>query len=276
MAHPPKAFVIGHPVAHSRSPLLHGFWLKAYGIAGSYERVDVAPADLPAFVAGLREASFVGGNVTVPHKTTLLGLVDDIDEPARVIGAINTLWFEAGRLWGGNTDALGFVAALDAEAPGWDGGRRALVLGAGGAARAVVHGLLGRGLAVTVLNRTVGAAEALARDFGTSVASGPWARWPDSAGEADLLVNATTLGMEGQPPLELDLGSLRATAVVCDIVYVPLETDLLRAAAARGHRVVNGLGMLLHQAAPGFARWFGQVPRVTPALRTALEADIAR
>ncbi len=273
MADPPRAFVIGHPVAHSRSPLLHGFWLRAYGIAGSYERVDVAPADLSAFVSGLRDTGFAGGNATVPHKSALLSLVDDVDEAARAIGAINTLWFQAGRLKGGNTDALGFVAALDDEAPGWDR-RRALVLGAGGAARAVVHGLLGRGLAVTVLNRTSAAAAALARDFGPRVTAGPWTSWPACAEETDLLVNTTTLGMAGQPPLALDLAALRVTAVVCDIVYVPLETALLRAAAARGHRVVGGLGMLLHQAVPGFARWFGHTPEVTPALRAAIEADI--
>lgn len=266
--------MIGHPVAHSRSPLLHGFWLRAYGIAGRYERVDVTPADLPAFVAGLGEAGFVGGNVTVPHKIALLALVEDVDEAARAIGAINTLWFEAGRLQGGNTDAAGFVAALDEGAPGWDQGRRALVLGAGGAARAVVYGLLGRGLAVTVLNRTLEAAEALARDFGPLVTARPWTRWPACADDADLLVNTTTLGMAGQPPLALDLAALRTTAVVCDIVYVPLETALLRTAAARGHRAVGGLGMLLHQAVPGFARWFGHTPEVTPALRAAIEADL--
>lgn len=272
----PRAFVIGHPVAHSRSPLLHGFWLQAYGLPGSYQRIDVAPAALPGFIAGLREAGFAGGNVTVPHKTALLGLVDHVDAAARAVGAINTLWFEAGRLMGGNTDAPGFVAALDAEVPGWDGGRRALVLGAGGAARAVVYGLLGRGLSVTVLNRTSAAADVLARDFGPNVTARPWADWRACSGEADLLVNTTTLGMAGQPQLDLDLGALPAAAVVCDIVYVPLETALLREAVARGHRAVGGLGMLLHQAVPGFARWFGRTPAVTPALRAALEADIRR
>ena len=276
MVTPPRAFVIGHPVAHSRSPLLHGFWLAAYGLAGSYERIDVAPDALPGFIAGLRDVGFVGGNVTVPHKTALLDLLTDVDAAAQAIGAVNTLWFEAGRLRGGNTDALGFLAALDAEAPGWDAGRRALVLGAGGAARAVVYGLLGRGLAVTVLNRTRAAADALARDFGPNVTARPWADWQACAPDADLLVNATTLGMAGQPPLALALAALPARAVVCAIVYVPLETGLLRAAAARGLRVVGGLGMLLHQAVPGFARWFGRTPEVTPALRATLEGDIRR
>ncbi len=273
----PRAFVIGHPVAQSRSPTLHGHWLRALGLPGSYEKIDVAPDALPAFVRGLRDGGLAGGNVTVPHKTAVLALVDEVDAAATAIGAVNTLWVEDGRLHGGNTDAFGFLANLDEAAPGWDAGRNgpAVVLGAGGAARAVVHGLLGRGLAVALVNRTVETAAALARDLGPRVTAHGFEHLPDLLPAAGLLVNTTSLGMAGKPPLALDLRPLPPGAVVNDIVYVPLETELLRAARARGLRAVDGLGMLLHQAVPGFARWFGTVPTVTPALRTALERDIA-
>ena len=272
----PRAFVIGHPVAHSRSPRLHHFWLRDYGLAGRYEKIDVAPDDLPAFVAGLRAAGFAGGNVTVPHKTAIMALVDEVDAAARAIGAVNTLWFDGARLTGGNTDAIGFVASLDDEAPDWDrGGRHAVVLGAGGAARAVVHGLLGRGFEVSIANRTKEAAEAIAARHDRDVRAFGWDDIPRLLIGADLLVNTTSLGMVGKPPLVVDLGPLPPAAIVADLVYVPLETALLRTARQRGHRAIGGLGMLLHQGAPGFARWFGRTPVVTPALRAAIEADIA-
>lgn len=275
MGDAPRAFVIGHPVAQSRSPLLHGHWLRTLGLPGSYEKVDVAPEALPAFVGGLREAGFAGGNVTVPHKPAALALVDEADEAARAVGAVNTVWIEGGRLHGGNTDASGFLANLDAEAPGWDGPNGlAVVLGAGGAARAVVHGLLGRGFRVAIVNRTLDTAAAIARAFGPRATAHAWDGLPTLLPAVDLLVNTTSLGMAGKPPLALDLGPLNPGAIVSDIVYVPLDTDLLRAARARGHRAVDGLGMLLHQAVPGFARWFGVVPRVTPALRAVVEADV--
>ena len=271
----PRAFVVGHPVAHSRSPLIHGTWLRQLGLPGRYERVDVAPGDLPGFVRGLAAAGFSGGNVTVPHKTAVLALVDHCDEAARAIGAVNTLWFENGRLHGGNTDAWGFTANLDAGAPGWDrAGAHAVVLGAGGAARGVVHGLLGRGLSVAVVNRTAATAAALAAHFGSAVSAHPWAALPACLDGAALLVNTTALGMAGQPPLALALDPLPADAVVCDIVYVPLETALLRDARQRRNRAVDGLGMLLHQAVPGFARWFGAEAAVTPTLRAIVSADI--
>ncbi len=275
MSPSPRAFVIGHPIAHSRSPLIHGFWLAQHGLAGAYEKVDVAPEALPGFLASLREEGYRGGNVTVPHKTAILPLVSEVDADARAIGAANTLWFDGDRLIAGNTDAAGFLGSLDAEAPGWDrGAGRAVVLGAGGAARAVVYALLARGFAIDLVNRTPDKGEALARDFGAAImAHGP-GETGRLLGEADLLVNTTSLGMAGQPPLDIDLGRLERDALVCDIVYVPLETELLRGARQHGHRAVGGLGMLLHQAVPGFERWFGVRPSVTPELRALIETDI--
>lgn len=271
-----RCFVIGHPIAHSRSPLIHGTWLAEHGLDGSYERVDVAPADLPAFVARLRAGEFTGGNVTVPHKEAAAALVDEISETARAMGAVNTLWREGERLCGDNTDAAGFLGHLDASAPGWDRrARTALVIGAGGAARAVVHALKGRGLArIIVVNRNPARAAELVAAFGPPLEALDWAARGTCVGEADLIVNTTSLGMKGQPPLDLDLTALRPGTVVDDIVYVPLKTSLLVEAEKRGAIIVDGLGMLLHQAVPGFARWFGIVPSVTPALRARLEADI--
>ena len=273
----PRAFVIGHPVGHSRSPLIHGHWLEVHGIAGSYERVPVAPEDLDGFVAGLKAAGFVGGNVTVPHKSRVLELAEAVDEAADAIGAANTLWFDEGELVAGNTDALGFLASLDDEAPGWDGTPgAALVLGAGGAARAVIHGLLDRGFEVAVVNRTLMRAVELAEGQDDGVWAYAWEEIPQLLRAADLVVNTTTLGMAGQPPLTLDLAGLKRGALVVDIVYTPLETPLLAAARAAGHRAVGGLGMLLHQAVPGFERWFGVRPEVTPELRALIEADVRR
>ncbi|MCW6508231.1 shikimate dehydrogenase [Lichenifustis flavocetrariae] len=273
----PRAFVIGQPITHSRSPLLHGHWLETLGLPGSYERVEVAPERLAEFVSGLRQAGFVGGNVTVPHKTGVLALVDELDDAARTIGAVNTLWFEGDRLWGGNTDAIGFLSALDQEAPGWDEEARvATVIGAGGAARAIVYGLLQRGLDVWLVNRSRGTAEALSQSFARLPSVHDLDALPGLLSDTDLLVNTTALGMTGKPPLVLDLAGLKPGSTVCDIVYAPLETDLLRQARAGCHPAVGGLGMLMHQAVPGFARWFGRVPEVTPALRATLEADLAR
>ncbi|HEX4767154.1 MAG TPA: shikimate dehydrogenase [Lichenihabitans sp.] len=275
MSPSPRAFVIGHPIAHSRSPMIHGFWLEQHGLDGAYEKIDVPPEALRGFLASLRAHGYRGGNVTVPHKTEALRLAGGRDAAAEAIGAANTLWFDGDRLVAGNTDAAGFLGSLDAEAPGWDhGAGRAVVLGAGGAARAVVHALLARGFAIDLVNRTPDKGEALARDFGTGVRAHGFAESARLLGAAGLLVNTTSLGMAGQPPLTLDLGRLERDAAVCDIVYVPLETGLMRAARQRGHRVVGGLGMLLHQAVPGFERWFGVRPSVTPELRALIEADI--
>lgn len=271
-----RCFIIGHPVAHSRSPLIHGHWLAEHGLAGSYERVAVPPAEVPAFIARLRAGEFAGGNVTVPNKEAVLPLLDEVSKTARAMGAANTLWMEGGRLHGDNTDAYGFLAHLDACVPGWDGrSRTALVVGAGGAARAVIHGLAERGVRrILLVNRSPERAHALATAFPKVVETRRWEDTSGLVGESDLIVNTTSLGMRGQPPLEIDLSGLRSGTVVDDIVYVPLETPLLAEARRRGGVPVDGLGMLLHQAVPGFERWFGVRPQVTAELRAKLEADI--
>jgi len=274
-----KAFVVGHPIAHSRSPLIHGHWLAEHGIPGTYVRIDVAPGAFPEFLRTLRENGLAGGNVTIPHKEAAFALVDELTPRARKIGAVNTVSFGAdGRLWGDNTDAPGFIAHLDqslgADWPERTGGT-ALVLGAGGAARAIVVGLIERGVTrVRVANRTPARAEALVALDPERVAALAWDDLPAALPGTGLLVNTTSLGMAGHGALDLDLTPLPATAAVADIVYVPLETPLLAAARARGLPAVDGLGMLLHQAVPGFERWFGVRPAVTPALRRHIVADL--
>ena len=273
----PKACVIGWPVAHSRSPLIHRFWLDRLKIEGSYELAAVAPADFPAFLRDLTRQGFAGANVTLPHKQTAFELCDIRTETAACLKVVNTLWIEAGKLCGDNTDAAGFAGALDQDAPGWDiNFRTAVIIGAGGAARAIVYALKLRGMRrIFLINRSKERAAELASDFG------PWIEivdFPDLPGVlagANLLINTTSLGMRGQPPLAVDLSPLPPDTVVSEIVYVPLETALIRAAKARGHRAVSGVGMLLHQAVPGFERWFGMKPCVTPELRGVVEADIA-
>ncbi len=255
--------------------MIHGYWLREHKIDGDYVREDVAPAAIGRFLDRLGE-TYVGANVTIPHKEAAFAKLKRPDVIARALGAANTLWFENGELSGTNTDVYGFLAHLDASLPGWD--RRtetALVLGAGGASRSIVYALLERGAArIVIANRTRARAEALAARFGSKVAVADWASISKALAASDLLVNATSLGMKGQPPLELDLTPLKQTAAVYDIVYVPLQTPLLAAARARGNPVIDGLGMLLHQAAPGFERWFGVRPKVTPALRALVLADL--
>jgi shikimate dehydrogenase len=271
----PRAFVMGHPIGHSRSPMLHGYWLKRYSIPGSYERLDIAPGDLSSFFDSFRDKGWIGGNVTVPHKTNVMPHLDRLDETARSIGAVNTLWWEDGALVGGNTDGIGFIGNLDELAPGWDSAaRRAVILGAGGATRAAVHALRGRGLEVALCNRTLGKADELAARFGAGVTAHGLDKLDGLMDGADLLDNTTSLGMVGQPPLSIDLAALKPAAIVYDVVYVPLETELLKAAKARGLRTVDGLGMLLHQAVEGFRHWFGRTPEVTRDLRDLLAADV--
>jgi shikimate dehydrogenase len=273
-AKPRAACLIGWPAAHSRSPLIHRYWLRTHGIAGGYVIEAVPPDEFQDFVFRLALRGFVGANVTIPHKERALA-VSKPDERARAIGAANTLWFADGELQSTNTDVEGFVNNLDASAPGWDKIDEALVLGAGGAARAVVFGLLERGVkCVHLVNRTRERAQALADQFGDKVNPASWDAVAELLSRARLLVNTTSLGMHGQPPLELDVARLPADAVVADLVYVPLVTPLLAAAQARGLRTADGLGMLLHQAVRGFELWFGQRPQVTAELRTLVEADL--
>ena len=270
-----NAFVIGHPIAHSRSPKIHGYWLAKYGIDGSYRAIDVAPADFTAFLASLGENGFRGGNVTIPHKEAAFAGVGRRDHAADEIGAVNTLWFEDGMLWGGNTDGHGFAANLDEHAPGWAANGPAVVLGAGGASRAVIHALKERGVSeIRIVNRTLARAEELRHRFGAEVSAHGADSIEELLSDAGLLINTTALGMHGNEGLSADPMGLPGHAVVTDIVYVPLETPLLAAARKRGLKTVDGLGMLLHQAVPGFERWFGKRPEVTPELRRMIVADI--
>jgi shikimate dehydrogenase len=271
------ACVIGWPVEHSRSPLIHDYWIRQFGLPAAYRREAVPPERFADFVAHLADRRYVGANVTVPHKETALELSKP-DALAQAVGAVNTLWLDDGVLRSSNTDVEGFVASLDAGVPGWAKiVERAVVLGAGGAARAVVFGLLARGVGrIHVVNRSLDRANAMQRRFGDRVVPSSWDHRDDLLAGAGLLVNTTTLGMAGQPRLEIDLAPLAAAAVVADIVYAPLVTPLLAAGRARGLRTVDGLGMLLHQAAGAFARFFGLRPQVTQGLRTLVEADLMR
>lgn len=274
-----KAFVIGHPINHSRSPLIHGYWLRTYNIDGTYERIDVRPEQFEAFLWNVQEAGFAGGNITIPHKEAAFRLANSLTDRARMIGAVNTVVIGAdGRIHGDNTDAFGFVAHLDQSLGSeWlaQTGKTAVVLGAGGAARAVVAGLAERGLdRIRIANRTPERARALIDIAPECVELLGWEHLPVALSETGLFVNTTSLGMAGHPALEIDLRPLPAQAVVADIVYAPLETPLLKAARARGLATVDGLGMLLHQAVPGFEAWFQVRPQVTAELRAVVAADL--
>ena len=271
-----KAFVIGHPIAHSRSPLIHGQWLEDYGIDGRYEAIDVAPADLPAFFEGLRSGEYAGGNVTIPHKEQVFALCDSVDPLATTIGAVNTLIVTDGRVHGTNTDFLGFLGNLDAGAPGWaEGLEHAIVLGAGGAARAILVALQHRGLdRITLLNRTPATAATMAAEIGGNIVGGGLNDFDAAAPSAGLLINTSSVGLHGTRFEKLDLRLLPQKALVTDIVYSPLETPLLADAKALGLRTVDGLGMLLHQAVPGFEAWFGVRPVVTAQLRAKIEQTL--
>ena len=274
----PRAFVIGWPISHSRSPLIHHYWLEQLGLPGSYARVPVAPPDLATFLANIAVLGFAGGNVTLPHKEKAFAACAVTTPVAQRLKAVNTLWIEGGQLFGDNTDVAGFLASLDADVPDWDKSvDKAVVLGAGGAARGIVYALHSRGIRhIALVNRTRSRGEDLQRQFPeVEIDLADFAALPALLKDADLLVNTTSLGMVGQPPLDIDLAPLPAKAIVADIVYAPLETALLRQAAARGLRTSGGLGMLLYQAAPGFARWFGREPQVTPDMRARVAADIA-
>lgn len=276
-----KAFVIGYPIRHSRSPLIHHYWLNKYGIAGSYEKLEVLPEKLDSFLKDLERSGFRGGNVTIPHKEKVFEACATLTDVARKVGAANTIWLEGARLCGDNTDVAGFLANLDAEAPGWDQNcEKAAVIGAGGAARAILAGLASRGVKqVKIVNRSPGRMTALADQasaWGFRRVATRLLGEPSALDGEDLLINTTSLGMVGQPSLSIDLDGLKPDALVSDIIYTPLETDLLGQAKQRGLRTSSGLGMLLHQAAPGFERWFGLRPEVTQELRDLVLADVQR
>ncbi len=264
-----KAFVTGWPIHHSKSPDLHGFWLKQYGIEGSYEAVAVEPENFQQFLKNLPKSGFSGGNVTIPHKETAFANVDHLDKAAKTIGAVNTLWLENQRLCGGNTDTYGFSANMDQFAPDWEHGKTAIVLGAGGASRAIIFSLLEKGYQeIHVINRTLERAENLARLFGDKCHAHGWTSIPDLMPKTDFIINTTSIGMAGSDVSMMpDLSTLPKSAIVTDIVYTPLETPFLKSANDLGLETVDGLGMLLHQAVPGFEKWFGIRPEVTDELR---------
>ena len=272
------AFVTGYPVRHSRSPLIHGHWLSVHGLAGSYVREEIAPDDFGGFIARLKagDTLYRGGNVTIPHKENAFRLADNPDALSEELGAANTLWIEDGRLHATNTDGIGFTANLDAGAPGWDRGDRAVIFGAGGASRAVIQAVRDRGVGeIHVVNRTVARARELADRFGPAVHAHPVEALAELMQGAALFVNTTSLGMDGDMAPDLDFTDMAEGAVVTDIVYVPLLTPFLKQAQTQGLKTVDGLGMLLHQAAPGFEKWFGVRPAVDQTLRDLVIADMA-
>lgn len=278
---PPRAFVIGDPIAHSRSPLLHRTWLSQYGIAGSYEPIHVTSRELPAFVERLRAGEFVGGNVTIPHKQAIMPFCTRLSDNARRIGAVNTLVVAKNEILGRNTDWIGFARNLDAGAPGWDqkANKSAIVLGAGGAARAILVALIARGFSkIRILNRTAPKAHEIVADFSWAapvhIHGGALTDFARHAGSTGLVVNTSAVGMHGTRFDNLPLDRLAPDCLVTDIVYTPLETPLLADARALGLETVDGLGMLIHQAAPGFAAWFGREPEITPQLRFELEQSL--
>jgi shikimate dehydrogenase len=275
-----RAFVTGFPVKHSRSPMIHGHWLKNFEISGTYQAVEVAPADFAGFISSLKDGSsgFAGGNVTIPHKEQAFALADAPDEIATELGAANTLYLRDGRLCATNTDGYGFLNNLDDRAPGWtDRKDRAVVLGAGGASRAIIQALRDRGFGeIHVLNRTVERAQELADRFGPRIHAAPLGELAERLLGADLFVNTTSLGMDDSDAIAIDFTAMRSGALVTDIVYVPLITPILAQAREQGMRIADGLGMLLHQAVPGFEKWFGKRPTVTPELRALIIADMEK
>lgn len=269
----PLAGVIGSPIAHSRSPTLHGYWLRRYGIKGFYIPMDVAQADLREALATLPKLGFVGLNVTIPHKETVLALADIVTDRAALIGAANTLIFRKdGKVFADNTDGSGFIANLRQEAPGWTpAAGPAVVFGAGGAARAIVAALIEVGVPeIRIANRTRARAEALRSDFGAKIHVHDWVQAGNLLDDATTVVNTSALGMTGKPEFKVPLDALNPKALVTDLVYTPLRTSFLEQAEQAGCTVVDGLGMLLHQAAPGFERWFGTRPDVDAATRAAV------
>ncbi len=271
----PLAGVIGNPIGHSRSPLMHKHWLRRYDLRGDYVPLHVAESDLERVVRTLPRMGFVGANVTLPHKTAVLQIADHQSDRATLIGAANTLTFrDDGSIFADNTDGYGFMSNVRQGAPNWDPkSGPALVLGAGGAARAIIVALADAGVPQILLaNRTRAKAEALKADFGQRIRIVDWVQVGNVVEDAAIVINTTSLGMTGQPALRIPLDGLQPDTVVTDIVYSPLQTPLLQTAAAMGCVTVDGLGMLLHQGVPGFERWFGKRPEVDDALRAAVLA----
>ncbi len=271
-----KACVIGYPIAHSRSPLIHNYWLKTYGIEGLYEKREVRPEDLKDFLTNLKSHGYVGCNVTIPHKEAALPLIPVLDDVARKTGSLNTIYFEDGVLKATSTDGEGFYQNLMTTIPKLDlTGKTAIIIGAGGSSRAIIERLLRAGLGeLKIVNRTLAKAEELAQLFGPKLKALAPERFGSESKTAALVVNCTSLGMKGQLPLEIELSALPDDAVVADLVYVPLKTELLDRAESRGLRIVGGLGMLLHQATVGFEKWFGQRPEVTDELYHLVAKDV--
>ena len=273
------AFVTGYPIKHSRSPLIHGYWLNELGLRGSYRAHEVRPEDFAAFIESLKDGTsgFCGGNVTIPHKELTCRLADRPDELSQELGAANTLWLRDGAVHATNTDGRGFVANLDERAAGWDKTSTAVILGAGGASRAIIQAVRDRGIkTIHVVNRTVDRAKELADRFGPAVEAHPMGALKDVMVGAGLFINTTSLGMDGSEAPSLDFGVMASSAVVTDIVYVPLKTPILAQAEAQGFAIVDGLGMLLHQAVPGFELWFGCRPTVDATLRQRIIDDMDR
>lgn len=263
-----KTAVIGYPIHHSKSPQIHTYWLKKYNLEGSYEAIEIPPENLQEKLQQLIDAGYAGFNVTVPHKETIFDLCHEVDETAKKVGAVNTVQVRDGKVYGTNTDVYGFVQNIKHEVPDFDfTAGKAIVLGAGGAARGVIKGLVDEGVPeILVLNRTKEKAEKLALDF-KNVKIGDWDNRSDSLSEANMLINTTALGMSGSPALEIDISQLPQSSLVNDIVYAPLHTDLIQAAQKNGNRYVTGIGMLLHQARPAFELWFHKLPQVDEQLQ---------
>ncbi len=273
-----KACVIGWPIAHSRSPIIHNYWLAKYGLEGLYERRPVSPQDLPEFLQNLAAHGYVGCNVTIPHKEAALQYIHHIDDVVRRTGSLNTVYLVGNQTHATSTDGEGFYQNLIAMVPGLSlQGKRAILIGAGGSAKAIIERLLRAEIGeICMMNRTSARIEDLKASFGSVIKNLPADHFVSESKSAALLINATSQGMAGQPKLDIDLLALPLDAVVADLVYVPLETDLLKAAKARGLRTVGGLGMLLHQAVVGFEKWFGVRPEVTAELYNLVAADIEK
>jgi shikimate dehydrogenase len=273
-----QACVIGWPIAHSRSPMIHGYWLAKFGIDGAYTKVPVRPDDIASFLTSLSGQGFDGCNVTVPHKEAAFRIAHEREPSAEAVGAANTLWLDGGRLHAANTDTYGYMAALTAAVPDWAGRDAPVaILGAGGAARAIVYGFLEAGVGeIRLFNRSRERAEALAAAFGARVRVFDWSEREAKSRSALVLVNTTSLGLKHAGDIGIDFAGFHAATIVSDIVYAPLETAFLQRARLHGLRAVDGLGMLLHQAVPGFQQWFGVRPEVTAELYELVAADIAR